>query len=87
MKALKIVCRECGCSIILTEKDIRFYKQKGFQPPRRCRKCREIAANQDYATPKELGLKQSSFGDYLKVFGMPEDVKKEHPNDGLWFGL
>lgn len=84
MCTVKITCRECGKKFDITEREIEFYKNKGFQPPKRCKICRQAREDNDLGTNK-LGLKQSSFGDYLKVFGMPEDVKKEHPSDGLRF--
>ena len=47
--------------------------------------CRQAHTCDDLDTNK-LGLKRNSFGDHIRIFGMPADVRNEHPNDGLWFG-
>lgn len=85
MCTIKITCRECGNKFEMTEHEVEFYKKKRFDPPKRCKMCRQSNKHTDRSFNK-LGYKQSSFIDYLRVFGMPEDVKKDHPNDGLWFG-
>lgn len=36
----KIKCKECGEEFIFTERDQRFYEEKGFPPPKRCSYCR-----------------------------------------------
>lgn len=85
MYPIKITCRECGKKFDITERDVKFYKSKGFHPPKRCKSCRESQKDKDYGTGK-LRLKQNSFGAYLKIFGMPVDIRNEHPNDDLWIG-
>lgn len=36
----EIICQDCGKTFIFTENDQRFYEEKGFLPPKRCRECR-----------------------------------------------
>lgn len=36
----KIKCQDCGEEFIFTERDQSFYQEKGFEPPKRCRFCR-----------------------------------------------
>ena len=37
-----IKCVDCGKEIILTEGEQKFYHQKGFPYPKRCKECREL---------------------------------------------
>lgn len=39
-KDVKIKCKDCGEEFVFTEKDQKFYEEKGFEPPKRCRNCR-----------------------------------------------
>lgn len=41
MSNIEIKCEECGQVFYFTERDQEFYKQKGFQQPKRCFKCRQ----------------------------------------------
>lgn len=34
-----LVCHDCGHTFIFSEGQQRFFEEKGFQPPKRCRKC------------------------------------------------
>ena len=77
MCIIKITCQECGNQFIFTDKEIKFYIAKGFQPPRRCKQCRESINNKD-CSAKRLGLKQSSFLDNVQIYGMPIDIRQEH---------
>ena len=36
MSDMKIKCQDCGEPFIFTEKDQKFYEEKGFPPPKRC---------------------------------------------------
>lgn len=36
----KIKCQDCGEDFIFTERDQIFYQEKGFEPPKRCKLCR-----------------------------------------------
>lgn len=37
---IKIKCQDCGEDFIFSERDQKFYEEKGFQSPKRCRNCR-----------------------------------------------
>lgn len=47
-----IKCQDCGEDFNFTEKDQKFYQEKGFEPPKRCHFCRkarkEKYLNQNY---------------------------------------
>lgn len=34
-------CQDCGAEFVFTENDQRFYEEKGFTPPKRCKNCRQ----------------------------------------------
>ena len=36
------VCKECGDKFEITADDEKFYKDRGFQLPRRCKSCRAL---------------------------------------------
>ena len=38
---IKIKCKDCGEEFIFTENEQRFYEEKGFNSPKRCRFCRQ----------------------------------------------
>lgn len=40
MAADKITCKDCGQPFYFTERDQGFFKEKGWDPPKRCRDCR-----------------------------------------------
>ena len=83
MCTIKITCIECGNKFERTEHEVEFYKKKRFAPPKRCKMCRQAHKCDDLDTNK-LGLKRNSFGDHIRIFGMPVDVRNEHPHDDLW---
>lgn len=37
-----LVCKDCGDEFVFTENDQAFYEEKGYTPPKRCKKCRAI---------------------------------------------
>jgi len=41
MSDKKIVCVECGGEFTFTESEQLFFKERGFQEPKRCQKCRQ----------------------------------------------
>ena len=43
MPATDITCAVCGTDFQFTEEEQDFYQQKGFQPPRKCKPCRDAA--------------------------------------------
>lgn len=40
MSNIKIKCQDCGEEFNFSEKDQKFYEEKGFKPPKRCKFCR-----------------------------------------------
>lgn len=36
----RIKCQDCGEEFNFSENDQKFYEEKGFQPPKRCKFCR-----------------------------------------------
>jgi len=44
MADIKIVCK-CGQSFTFTDKDQKFYKEKGFPNPKKCKACRQKKQN------------------------------------------
>ena len=36
-----IICRDCGRKILFSVRDQLFYEKKGWNPPKRCKSCRE----------------------------------------------
>lgn len=38
---IRLHCRSCGEEFNFTEGEQKFYKEKGLQPPRRCKACRD----------------------------------------------
>jgi CxxC-x17-CxxC domain-containing protein len=43
MPAQELSCAICGEGFMFTEEEQAFYESKGFQPPRKCKPCREAA--------------------------------------------
>ena len=43
MPSMDIACTVCGESFYFTEEEQEFYQSKGFQPPRKCKPCRDAA--------------------------------------------
>ena len=39
---MKIQCQDCGDFFLFSAKEQRFYTQKGFSRPKRCKACREM---------------------------------------------
>lgn len=40
-KDMRIKCQDCGETFIFTENEQRFYEERGFLPPKRCKECRQ----------------------------------------------
>lgn len=43
MSAQELSCTICGETFMFTEEEQSFYETKGFQPPRKCKPCRDAA--------------------------------------------
>ena len=44
-KDIKIKCQDCGNEFIFSASEQKFYEEKGFIPPKRCRLCRQNRKN------------------------------------------
>lgn len=42
MQDKKIKCKECGYEFVLTVDDQKWYAEKGFTEPKRCKSCRRL---------------------------------------------
>lgn len=45
MKNQKIICKDCNKEFIFTIGEQKFYKEKGFETPVRCKDCRRSKKN------------------------------------------
>jgi DNA replicative helicase MCM subunit Mcm2 (Cdc46/Mcm family) len=36
-----LTCADCGHDFVWTAKEQEFYREKGYQPPKRCKDCRQ----------------------------------------------
>ena len=43
MMTTDITCAACGTDFTFTQEEQEFYESKGFQPPRKCKPCRDAA--------------------------------------------
>ena len=37
---VKIKCQDCGTTFVFSHAEQKFYEEKGFAPPKRCKYCR-----------------------------------------------
>ena len=37
-----IKCKECNTEFVFTENEQKFYEEKGFPEPKRCKECRKL---------------------------------------------
>lgn len=42
MEDKTLICKECGEEFILTADNQRWYAEKGFNEPKRCKSCRKL---------------------------------------------
>ena len=45
---VKIKCQDCGTEFIFNIAEQKWYEEKGFTPPKRCRYCRNRRKNEQY---------------------------------------
>ena len=38
---IRIKCKDCGQDFMFTASEQKFYQEKGFIPPKRCKSCRD----------------------------------------------
>ena len=39
-------CKDCGAEFRMSYNEVHFYQERGFQPPKRCKHCRELRRQQ-----------------------------------------
>lgn len=49
------ICRECGEQFTLTDNQIGFYMQRGYDEPTRCQECRHKKRQIEYVPCKDCG--------------------------------
>ena len=69
MEYIYIECRACGEEFIFSSSEQSFYRNKGFEFPKRCKKCR------DNDISRGLNYKKSSIIDHWSVFGLGAGVE------------
>jgi hypothetical protein len=47
MEDIKIKCQDCGTEFIFSIAEQKFYEEKGFNLPKRCRLCRQKRKSQE----------------------------------------
>ena len=61
-------CCECNKEFEFTDGEIKFYKRKGFEVPKRCKECRK------YSSGNSIGMKKNTFFSNAQLHGMPMNV-------------
>ena len=49
---MEIKCKQCGKTFEMSKEELDWYKEKGFEPPKRCIECRRSRRNKK-ASDKE----------------------------------
>lgn len=58
---IKIKCEDCGTEFIFNIQEQKWYEEKGFIPPKRCRYCRNRRKNERIQRER-----RDSYGNYKK---------------------
>lgn len=66
MNNTKLICKDCGKEFDFTVGEQRFYEEKGFSAPIRCRECRN--AKKAKTLNMEANAPGNDFEDMLKKF-------------------
>lgn len=66
MENIKLVCKDCGKEFDFTVGEQRFYEEKGFAQPIRCKECRD--AKKARNLNMEAGAPGNDFEAMLKKF-------------------
>ena len=46
MSEQRLTCADCGREFAFTAEEQRFFREKGFDPPKRCKECRRAKKEQ-----------------------------------------
>lgn len=66
MEVKKLICKECGKEFEFTVGEQKFYEEKGFAAPIRCKECREKKKARNLNM--EAGAPGNDFEEMLKKF-------------------
>ena len=68
MENIKLVCKDCGKEFDFTVGEQRFYEEKGFAQPIRCKECRDAKKARNLEREKAEASKEDDFEAMLKKF-------------------
>lgn len=68
MENIKLVCKDCGKEFDFTVGEQRFYEEKGFAQPIRCKECRDAKKARNLEREKAEVSKKDDFEAMLKKF-------------------
>lgn len=66
MENIKLICKDCGKEFDFTVGEQKFYNEKGFPAPIRCRECRNVKKARNLNM--EANAPGKDFEDMLKKF-------------------
>ena len=68
MENIKLVCKDCGKDFDFTVGEQRFYEEKGFAAPIRCKECRDAKKARNIEREQANSNTEETFEDMLKKF-------------------
>ena len=68
MENIKLICKDCGKEFDFTVGEQRFYEEKGFAQPIRCKECRDAKKARNLEREKAETSKEDDFEAILKKF-------------------
>ena len=69
MENIKLICKDCGKEFDFTVGEQRFYEEKGFAAPIRCKECRDAKKARNLEREEvEKNKQKDSFEEMLKKF-------------------
>lgn len=55
-----ITCKDCGCEFVVSEKEQNWYKERGFELPKRCYQCRKDRREKDASKSKSKSRRKGN---------------------------
>ena len=77
MENIKLVCKDCGKNFDFTVGEQRFYEEKGFAAPIRCKECRDAKKARNLEREQDNSNTEETFEDILKKFQTNKKKKKK----------
>ena len=68
MENIKLICKDCGKEFDFNVGEQRFYEEKGFAQPIRCKECRDAKKARNLEKEKAETSKEDDFEAMLKKF-------------------